>query len=602
MLWDHFIVRKEERFRGRIRSLGWVVLVVLALISIRLAYLQLLQGDRYLELSSKNRVRLVPIKAQRGLIYDRNNDLLVGNVSTFSISLIPAALPKEQAFRKQEYARLQKMLGIRAEEIELKLRRRKWRYFEPIRIKNNVDRVTASLVEEHGPELPGVVVLTESRRHYRYDSLAFHVLGYVGEISENELAIHEGYQAGDIIGQAGMEKVYDNYLKGRNGWLHIEVDALGRQMGILGREDPWAGHSLILTLDHKVQAAAEAALGEKKGTIVAEDPRTGEILALASSPTFNPNVFAEGMDRETWSTLCADKNYPLTNRAIQGVYPAGSIFKIVTMLAGLEEKIVEPDESFLCQGKFWISTWPYRCWQEKGHGNVQSFRALVESCDIYFYHVGLRLTVDRLAKWATLFGFGVPTGLDLPNEATGLVPSPQWKERTQNMRWFPGNTVMFSIGQGYFLCTPMQLLDTITAVATQGVIYRPHLLMAVKTKSGKLIHTVQPEIMHRITASPEHWQLIQKALIGVVENKHGTGQSTRIQGFRVAGKSATAQNPHGEDHAGFVAYGPVDHPEIAVAVYLENAGHGGSQAAPMARQVMEAYFGVPTEKPVEEDQ
>jgi len=602
MLWDHFIVRKEERFQARLRALGWIVLLAMAAILGRLVYLQLLQGNRYLELSSKNRVRLVPIKAQRGLIYDRQGDLLVGNVSTFSICLIPAGLPKDPAARMKEFQLLEKLLAIPTAEIEQKLKRWKRRYFEPIRIKTNIDRVVASLIEENGPELPGVIVITESRRQYRYDSLAFHALGYVGEISENELAIREGYQAGDIIGQAGMEKVYDHYLKGRNGWLHIEVDALGRQMGILGREEPWAGHNLVLTLDQKVQTAAETALQGHKGVGVAIDPRNGEVLALASSPTFNPNEFSKGLDHGTWAKLCADKSHPLTNRAIQGVYPPGSIFKIVTMMAALEERVVSPSEHFLCDGKFMISTWPYRCWQAKGHWMVDAQKSLVESCDIYFYHTGLRLKVDRLDKWSQAFGLGKPTGLDLPNELSGLVPSPQWKERMQNMPWFPGNTVMFAIGQGYILSTPLQLLNPVAAVANHGMIYRPHLLKRVTTKSGRMIHEVKPEVMHHVPASPENWQRMQKYLTQVIDGRRGTGQNCRIPGIRLGGKTATAQNPHGEDHAGFVAYGPVDKPEIAVVVYLENAGGGGALAAPLARQVLEAYFGISKPKPVEDQE
>jgi len=599
MLWDHFLVSKEEQFQKRLKLIGVTVVCLLGLISIRLGYLQLIQGQRYLELSARNRVRLVPIKAQRGLIYDRNHELLVGNVSSFAVALIPASLPKEMAVREQIFLLLQKLLGIDPKEVHKKLKKRKLRYYEPIRLKNNLDRNTASLIEEHRPELPGVVVLTESRRHYKYNQLGFHALGYVGEISEHELALREGYQAGDIIGQSGVEKVYDHYLKGRNGWLHIEVDALGRQMGILGQEAPWPGHNLVLSLDRKLQARAEEILGDRKGVIVLEDVRSGEILALASSPSFDPNLFAWGISRRAWKKLRQDNRYPLTNRATQGLYPPGSIFKIVTLLAALEEKVVSPKKRFCCKGVFWISTWPYRCWRERGHGQVDALKSLIQSCDIYYYHLGLRIKVDKLGKWARSFGYGRPSGIDLPNELSGLVPSAQWKERTQNMPWFPGNTVMMSIGQGYILATPMQMLNTIAAVANQGIIYRPHLLKEVRTKSGRLIHEIKPEIMYKINASPGNWKVIQKGLIGVVQYKRGTGKLSRVRGIKVAGKTATVQNPHGEDHAGFVAYAPADTPEIAVVVYLENAGGGGAMAAPLARQIMEAYFGISSSEGME---
>ncbi|MBN1596547.1 penicillin-binding protein 2, partial [candidate division FCPU426 bacterium] len=489
-------------------------------------------------------------------------------------------------------AKLQELLGIDAAVIEEKIEKRKLRYYESIRLKSNLDRNLTAVIEEHRPELQGVVVLTESRRHYKYNQLGFHVLGYVGEISEHELALREGYQAADIIGQSGVEKVYDHYLKGRNGWLHIEVDALGRQMGILGREAPWTGHNLVLTLDRKLQERAEEILGDSKGVIIVEDVRTGEILALVSFPAFDPNQFAWGLSRRAWEKLRQNPDYPLTNRVTQGLYPPGSLFKVVTLLASLEEQLVGPAQTFQCKGVFWIATWPYRCWQDRGHGHVNALRSLVESCDIYYYHLGLRIKVDRLGKWARAFGYGHPSGIDLPNELSGLVPSAQWKERTQNMPWFPGNTVMMSIGQGYILSTPMQMLNTIAATANRGVIFRPHLLKEVQSRSGRLIHEVKPEMMYKVNASPKNWDLVQKGLLGVVQSPRGTGRLARIAGIKVAGKTATAQNPHGEDHAAFAAYAPADKPEIAVLVYLENAGGGGAMAAPLARQIMEAYFGV----------
>lgn len=599
MLWDQFLERKEERYQKRIRILGGLIILVLGLIAVRLGYLQLVEGDRYRALSARNRVRPVPIKAQRGLIYDRHQELLVGNVSSFVVSIIPAALPKDIDARRKSFQLLHQLLDVDPLEIEEKLLKRKLRYYEPLRIKSNVDRFTAAIVEEHRPELPGVVVLTESRRSYKYDALGFHALGYVGEISEHELALREGYQVGDIIGQSGVEKVYDHYLKGRNGWLHIEVDALGREMGILGREAPWSGHNLVLSLDHELQARAEDVLEGHQGVVLVVNVTNGEMLAMASAPSFNPNLFAQGISRKNWEKLRRNRSFPLTNRATQGLYPPGSIFKVVTLMSALEEKQVTPQQRFQCKGEYWISTWPYRCWREEGHGMVAARRSLIESCDIYYYQVGLRLKVDKLGKWARSFGFGRPSGLDLPNELSGLVPSPQWKERTQNMPWFPGNTVMMTIGQGYILSTPMQILNSIAAVANRGVIYRPHLLKEVRTKSGRLIHEVKPEVMYRVHAQREHWDIIRKGMVGVVHHRRGTGKRSKIQGIRVAGKTATAQNPHGEDHAGFAAYAPAEDPAIAVLVYLENAGGGGAQAAPLARKILEAYFGIPAEEDLE---
>jgi penicillin-binding protein 2 len=592
MLWDHFLLRKEEEYHRRVQVLGVLILAALGLVLVRLGMLQLVQGERFLELSARNRVRLVPIEAQRGLIYDRHGELLVGNVPSFNVSLIPAAMPAEPAARQQEVRQLTALLGLDEDELETKLSQRRLRNYEPLRLKGNLDRIAAAMIEEHHPELPGVVVLTESQRNYKFNQLAFHALGYVGEISEKDLALREGYQSGDIVGQSGVEKIYDTYLKGRNGWLQIEVDAHGRQMGILGREDPWTGHNLVLTLDRRLQEVAEETLGERKGAIVVEDVRNGDILALASSPTYDPNLFARGLKHKDWEKLRDDHNFPLTNRATQGLYPPGSIFKIVTLTAALQEHVIEPEETIECRGTFWISTWPYRCWNLSGHGLVDAHRSLVESCDIYHYQLGLRLKVDKLQYWADAFGYGHPSGVDLPNELGGLVPSPQWKERTQNMPWFPGNTLMFAIGQGYLLCTPMQILGTMAAAANGGVIYRPHLLTQVISSSGRLIHEIQPEVMVHLNVSPEVWHQVQRGLIDVVNGRHGTGKQAALPGIKIAGKTATVQNPHGEDHAAFVADGPATNPEIALVIYLENAGGGGAEAAPLARRVLEVYFGI----------
>ncbi|MEW6517593.1 MAG: penicillin-binding protein 2 [candidate division FCPU426 bacterium] len=599
MLWEQFLERKTEKFRKRIRLLGTIMVACLGLLVVRLAYLQVWEGSRYRELSLRNRIRLVPIKAQRGLIYDRNGELLVGNVPTFSVALIPALFPSDADSRQQALTLLESLLGLSRDEVETKLKNRGLRYYEPLRLKTNIDRFTASRVEEHRPELPGVVVFTESRRNYPQGALGFHVLGYVGEISEHELALRDGYQTGDIIGQLGVEKAYDQYLKGRNGWLHIEVDALGRQKGILGREDPWPGHNLILTLDRRLQARAEELLGKQKGVILLEEVKTGGILAMASSPSFDPNGFARGLTQAEWEKLRQDRDYPLTNRAMQGLYPPGSIFKIVTLVSALEEHLVTPQQTFLCKGVFWISTWPYRCWQSEGHGLVSAHRSLVESCDIYYYHLGLRVKIDKLGRWAKIFGYGQATGVDLPNELAGLVPSAQWKERTQNMPWFPGNTVMMSIGQGFILATPLQILGTIVAVANRGPVYKPHLLKAVQSRSGRLIHEVQPALLTKVPASSETWDLLQRGLLNVVQKRQGTGKRAQLDDILVAGKTATAQNPHGEDHAGFAAYAPANKPEVAVLVYLENAGGGGSQAAPLARDMLEAYFGAASSQDLE---
>ena len=335
---------------------------------------------------------------------------------------------------------------------------------------------------------------------------------------------------------------------------------------------------------------AEEALGPEAGAVVALDPRNGEVLALVSKPDFSLSTFSGKVKVKDWQALLGDERRPMNDRAVQGLYPPGSVFKLVTALAGLQEHVIGPNDKLTCYGILWLSTWPYRCWKEVGHGSIAMEQAITESCDIFFYQLGLKIKVDLLAKWSRDFGFGQVTGIDLPGEAAGLVPDPQWKQNKEGLPWFPGNTVMMSIGQGYLLATPLQLAQMVSAVANGGILFQPHLLKRVTSPEGDTVSEPAYPMRRQLVLDPDNLHLVQRGMEGAVSGRKGTAWRARVAGLSVAGKTGTAQNPHGEDHAAFVCFAPVESPQIAIAVVVENGGEGGLTAAPIARRMLEHYF------------
>jgi penicillin-binding protein 2 len=583
--------RKPQQYYSRLYTLAALVALALGGLLLRLLWMQLWQGAEYRKLAESNSVRIVPVRAPRGMILDRHLKVLVGNQPSLSLGLTPAEL-----FRKAEEApsvmdRLARELALDPLELRRKVERQRARPFAPARLAPDIDRRTLARLEESRDSLPGMVVMQDSKRNYP-EPLAAHVLGYVGEITEKQLErmSAEGYRLGDWVGQTGLERVYDGVLKGEDGGRNIRINARGRELKVLGEEPPHPGNNLVLTLDANLQRAAETALGMNAGAIVALDPRNGEVLAMASKPDFDLSLFSGRVRSEAWSKLISDERTPMSNRATQGLYPPGSVFKIITASAALESGAITPQWKAECLGIFWIATWPYRCWKEVGHGQIAVEQAITESCDIFFYQVGLRTRVEALHKYAQLFGMGEKAGLDLPGERAGLVPDADWKEQTQHMPWFPGNTVMMSIGQGYLLATPLQLACAVAAIANGGVLVQPHLVQKVTSPEGQLVKEFHPPKRRELGLKDETLRLLQRAMAGAVEDRRGTAWRARVAGVSVAGKTGTAQNPHGEDHAAFVCFAPVENPQIAIAVIVENGGEGGLTAAPMARAVMEAYF------------
>ena len=441
------------------------------------------------------------------------------------------------------------------------------------------------------------------RRNYPFQDLASHLIGYLGEINPKELGRDEYayHKMGSLVGKSGIEKKYELDLMGDRGGRQIEVNALGQKIRILGQVEPTPGNNLMLTLDLELQKAAEKAMEGKRGALVAMNPQNGDILALVSKPDFDPNLFTRGLSVESWRNILENPAHPLQNRAVQGQYPPGSVFKIIVAIAALEEQVISPDTAFYCTGIFPFGDREYRCWKETGHGRVAFRQAMVESCDIYFYQVGLRLGVDRIAQYAFRLGLGSPTGYPLGPEKPGLVPTSSWKWRRLGIPWQPGETISTSIGQGFNLVTPLQMACTLSAIANGGKIYRPRIVDSIRSPDGEFLREVPPFISRSFQISPSTMKLIQESLWGAVNSPDGTGVQALVPGLDVAGKTGTAQviqrredrseplPAEHQDHAWFVCFAPVQQPQITVVVLVEHGGSGGATAAPIARKVLEVF-------------
>lgn len=591
MIWSRLYRPRNDRTARRVKAVSWFYAFFMLLLVLRLVWMQVVRGAHYRGLAVANSVRTVPARAPRGQILDRHLSVLVGNAPAVSVGITPVELPRDGARAAAVVAEVARLLGLDPELAARKVERQRRRPYAPARLAADVDRALVARLEDRRALLPGLTVWQDSKRNYPRATAA-HVLGYVGEITQGQLARLKdaGYRLGDWLGQAGVEAVYDRTLKGVDGGVQVRIDASGRELGVLSRSQPLPGDNLVLSLDAGLQQVAEEAMGPEAGAVVALDPRNGEVLALVSKPDYPNDVFAGRVNAAGWRRLLEDQRHPMNNRATQGLYPPGSVFKVITALAGLEEKVIQPEERLNCYGIFWISTWPYRCWKEIGHGSIALEQAITESCDIFFYQLGLRLKVEALARWTRAFGFGRKTGIDLPSEAEGVVPDPEWKQEKEGLPWFPGNTVMMSIGQGYLLATPLQLAVACAAVANGGRLVTPHLLKKVTAPDGTLVAEAAAPAPVELGLDPEALHLVRRGMEGAVEARRGTAWRARVAGLSVAGKTGTAQNPHGEDHAAFICFAPVESPRVAIAILVENGGEGGLSAAPIARRMLEYLF------------
>ena len=563
----------------------FVVAGVFIIILLRLWQLQVLEGDKYRQLSENNRLRIMSTPAPRGIIFDRNGVPLVKNVPIYSVYIVydPA--------RGVDIGALSSMLGEDKQELESRLNRKDNSPFVPIRLKQGLNFQEVARVEARRSDFPGLFIQTDVGRAYPFGKVGAHVIGYLGKMTPAQAGSAEfsSLPPETPVGQWGIEALYDNQLRGVAGGKVIEVDALGREHRLIQEKPAVKGKDVVLSIDIGMQKAVEDAFGDKAGSLVALKVDTGEVLALESLPSFDPNLFTHGISSEDWKNLIEDKHKPMMNRALQSQYPPGSTFKIVMAVAGLEEGVITPDTKVNCTGGISYGKWTFGCWKHGGHGSVELHKAIRESCDVYFYEVGKRLGIDRIHKYAIGLGLGNPTGLGLQKERTGLIPSTEWKRANRGQDWYLGETFNASIGQGYVAVTPIQLALMTAAVSNGGSVLQPTLI-----KDPKEIHT-----RSKIDLKPETLQLLLDGLSAVVNEDGGTARVAASTLVKIGGKSGTAQvvgkkkGLAGEqfmDHAWFVAVAPVDKPEIALSVFVEHGGHGGSTAAPLAKKAIEAYF------------
>lgn len=581
--------------QGRLLLIRVVVLIVVGLLVVRLWQLQVRDGDYYRNLSRDNRTRSVVLHPVRGFIYDRNGILLADSVPSFNLYVELGDVPDREAL----LGKLVELLSLDRSELTKTIESHVGA--TPIRLKKGVSLKEAAIVESHRLDLPGVAIRPEFQRNNPEGAYAAHVLGYVGVASEAQLArdAFQGLPAGSVVGQYGVERSYEQTLRGRAGRKLIEVDALGHEKRMISVDKPRVGNDVYLTIDFRLQKLAEDLLGEEAGAIVALDPQNGDILALASRPSFDPNALSRGLPAAAWNDILQDERHPLTNRAIQGQYPPGSTFKIIMAVAALESNTIKLTETLRCAGRFRFGRRTFRDWKKYGHGAVDLHQAIAQSCDVYFYRVGDRMGVDTIAAYAKQFGLGERTGIDLPSERTGLIPSSEWKQRTRGERWYPGETISVAIGQGYVTVTPLQMARVIGMIANNGFSLQPHVVHGVRGRTGEWIEEWNPTQSLPLTLPAHELEAIQASLAAVVTE--GTARRARSSMVRVAGKTGTAQvvslrsesaedtPKQFRDHAWFVAYAPFEHPSIAVAVLLEHMGHGGSAAAPLAKELIEAY-------------
>jgi penicillin-binding protein 2 len=579
--------------RARLRLLATALGVGFLVVAGQLAYLQILSGERLAALSDRNRIRLRPIAAARGILFDRMGLPLVDNRPAFSLVVVPRDVPDLGALVE----RLAGLLQTPVSEVRDRLARVSPDSPWPLRLSRGLTLEEVARIEEWRLDLPGVTVEVEPQRAYPGIRFAAHLLGYVREASDQDLG-RSGLRRGDLVGQTGLERLHDEHLRGRDGGEQVEVDAYGRLVRVLDRLEPVPGAHMYTTIDRRIQQAAEDALGARAGAVVVMDPRNGDVLALASHPAFPVERFARPLDRETWLELVQDPTRPLLNRAVQGLYPPGSLFKVVVATAALQGQVITPFDRLACPREWVFSGRPYHNWEDRDRGALTLQEALQFSCNTFFYQLGLKVGPERIAQMAQAFGLGRVTDSGLIGERPGLVPSPAWKREALRDKWYPGDTVSLSIGQGLLTVTPLQVARLMGAVANGGTLWKPRLVNRVVTTDGRLIREEAPEIQGRVEVAPVVLDFLRDSLASVVAA--GTGKGAQVPGVTVAGKTGTAQTREfrsdadrkrrDQDHAWFAGFAPLDEPQVVIVVFAERAGLGGQVAAPIAREVLKAVF------------
>ncbi len=596
----------ESELQALKRRTNIVIFIILALFGIlvvRLWFLQILRGSQYLKMSENNRIRLQWLPAPRGNILDRNGRPLIVNRPYFNVTWNKEDAPDPELIIRKMAA----ILKVNVSEILKRIREAAdYPRHLPILLKEDIDWPTLVYIENHQYELPGIHIETLPSRKYNFGDLASHLVGYLGKINEKELKkFGDSYLPSDQIGKMGIERIYEKLLRGEKGRRYVEVDVHGFEQREIMEQAPLPGKDLKLTIDIGLQQTAERALRGKAGAVVMMEVNSGKLLVLASSPPLKLQEFIGGISSKNWKAMLNNPLKPFINKTIQGQYPPGSTYKIVTALAGLSEGVITPDTTFICTGSMLLYGRRYHCWKRSGHGVVNLKKALRESCDIYFYHVGLKVGVDNLAKYAISLGLGHKTGINMPNEKPGLVPTKSWKRRRYKQEWQEGETMSVAIGQGFNLVTPLQICEMTATLANGGTRYRPQFVESIIDADGKVVRPFRPRIDGHALGSKHFLALIRAGLVAAVNEKHGTGRVARMKSILVGGKTGTAQVvrlaqyrhiaakdiPYKyRDHAWFTCFAPAGKPQIAITVLIEHGRHGGSEAAPIAKALLEQYF------------
>jgi len=596
----------RERIEIRIKIIFWIVVAVFVTFFIGFWYLQVIRGPYYVVLAQENVRREYPIPAPRGLILTRDNQILAQNRLSHNLFVTPWL--SKNLDHTLEF--LSNSLGTTREDLKrMILKEGNIRSRQPVLVYQDLSLAQLAYISARKIEYPEIDIKQETKRSYPHGDLFAHVLGYVGELTEEQAAkkIFPEAKKREIVGQAGIERYYNRYLMGEAGYESKVVNSNGMELKEFGvtERPPKPGEALRLGLDYNMQQAAHDAFLEKGryGSAVAINIKTREVMVMYSDPYYDPNDFVPRIPPQIWKDLINDPRHPLQNRTIQNKFSPGSTFKLIMTLAALQEKKITPDTTFFCGGSQFIYNRTFRCWKPGGHGAVNLHKAIVQSCDVYFYNVGMRMDIDTIAQYAKKFGIGSSTGIDLQNEAAGLMPNREWKQRVAHDKWYPGETISVAIGQGPVLVTGLQMASVLAAIATDGIREQPHLLSAVLDPDGK-VRDVDHAKKEEITGiDPQNYEFLKQALWGVV-NEGGTGGKARIDGFDVCGKTGTVQVIGFErggnlwkeqkerfgDHAWFVAFAPFSDPQVAVAVFVEHGGHGSDAAAPVAKKIFEAYF------------
>ncbi|MGD2278841.1 MAG: penicillin-binding protein 2 [Candidatus Omnitrophota bacterium] len=561
----------------RTRIFSLILIICLAFLVSGLAYVQIFRHETYKVMSEDNRLKVVPLMAPRGNILDRNGKVLVKDVLCFNVAVIYSRIKDKQDLVDL----LSSVLGEEKGQISKKIDKGRSQPYSLTYIASDIGIEKATYLEEAGMDYPGLLLDVSTRRRYLNGNVASNVLGYLGLINraEFERLKQYGYRFNDLVGRDGVERRYDRYLRGTHGGKQVEVDHRGREMTTLGYKEPIPGRDVYLTIDSDLQKYCDGLLEGKRGAIVAMDPSSGAIFAMASSPNYDPEIFIDRKRSDAVQAVLEDKKYPLLNRAISGAYPPGSVFKVVVATGALETGKAVPETTFSCSGSYTLGRKTFHCWRKSGHGQQVLDEAIKNSCNVYFYQLGGLLGVDDIARYGEKLGLGERGGIDLPGETKGLLPTRKWKKKRFNEKWFKGETINYSIGQGYLLCSPLQIARMMSVFANKKFLVRPYVVKRV----GKV--DTESFVNLEVDISPETIDVVRSGLWKVVNDPRGTGQKAKSEDFEIAGKTGTAQTTRGKNHGWFAGFAPFDSPKLTVVVFDEYGGKGGYYAAETAGKV-----------------